>query len=265
MSAAPGPSTSPGLPLAQAVPTTAAQALPGGSVQTWHAPDGTPAFVQYWDQTERVAHFRTAAGVEYDWAVNGVYHDGAGQREDDLPRRPQLLHVAPLQRELRSALPALLLQRAVLQRLGGGQHGPAAVGLERVAGAGNAGAARVQEHGIEHGHQRGHGRRSHDHAPAPGHLRVDGGRAEPDGHARWRRHDDPDLGEPRQRRGRRLRARDQHHRQLSRDRQPADGVASSAPTATISRNSSPKGAAPASRSTRRRPRRSPRRPFCRAR
>ena len=68
----------PDLPLAQAFPTTAMQKLPGGSVQTWHAPDGSPAFVQYWGTTERVADFVTATGVEYDWALNGPYHNGEG-------------------------------------------------------------------------------------------------------------------------------------------------------------------------------------------
>ena len=68
----------PDLPLSQAVPTTPAQTLPGGSVQTWHAPDGTASFVQYWSATERVANFATATAVEYDWALNGVYHNGAG-------------------------------------------------------------------------------------------------------------------------------------------------------------------------------------------
>jgi LPXTG-site transpeptidase (sortase) family protein len=69
----------PGLPLAQAVVTTAAtQGLPGGSVQTWHAPDGTINNVQYWNATERVAFFKNTSGVEYDWAVNGTHHDGSG-------------------------------------------------------------------------------------------------------------------------------------------------------------------------------------------
>ncbi len=68
----------PDLPLAQAVPTTVTNGLPGGSVQTWHQPDGTPNYVQYWLQTERVAQFVTG-GVEYDWAVNGVYHNGTGR------------------------------------------------------------------------------------------------------------------------------------------------------------------------------------------
>jgi hypothetical protein len=34
--------------------------------------------VQYWNTTERVADFATPAAVEYDWALNGVYHNGAG-------------------------------------------------------------------------------------------------------------------------------------------------------------------------------------------
>ncbi|MBW6467738.1 MAG: DUF11 domain-containing protein [Coriobacteriia bacterium] len=60
----------PELPLAQAVPTTVLQALPGGSVQTW---DRTS--VSYFDQTERVASFITPTNT-YDWAINGVAHDG---------------------------------------------------------------------------------------------------------------------------------------------------------------------------------------------
>ncbi len=69
----------PDLPLAQAVPTTGAtQGLPGGSVQTWHVPDGTSNYVRYWTATERVAYFLNS-GVQYDWAVNGPYHNGTGR------------------------------------------------------------------------------------------------------------------------------------------------------------------------------------------
>jgi uncharacterized repeat protein (TIGR01451 family) len=63
----------PGLPLAQAVTTpSATQTLPGGSVQTW-----ARTSVSYYSQTEKVAHFNNA-GTIYDWAINGVAHDGTG-------------------------------------------------------------------------------------------------------------------------------------------------------------------------------------------
>ncbi len=64
--------TRPELPLAQGVATTAIQALPGGSVQNWPV-----SSVEYWSETERVAHFLNT-DVEYDWAINGVAHNGAG-------------------------------------------------------------------------------------------------------------------------------------------------------------------------------------------
>jgi hypothetical protein len=66
------------LPIAQLVGTTGAQALPGGSVQTWPAPGDANA-PTYWSHTERVASFATAAGVEYDQMVSATYHDGTGQ------------------------------------------------------------------------------------------------------------------------------------------------------------------------------------------
>ncbi len=64
------------LPVAQAVSTTVAQALPGGSVQSWPAPPaaGAPA---YYPETERVAHFE--AGItDYDHVIAGSYHNGTG-------------------------------------------------------------------------------------------------------------------------------------------------------------------------------------------
>jgi uncharacterized repeat protein (TIGR01451 family) len=64
--------TEPALPVAQAVSTTVAQALPGGSVQTWPRTS-----VSYYSQTEKIAHF-SSAGAIHDFAINGVYHDGDG-------------------------------------------------------------------------------------------------------------------------------------------------------------------------------------------
>ena len=66
-----------GLPTAQGVPTTAAQALPGGSVQTWPAP-GNAGAPTYWPETERVASFTAAGGAQSDHIVSGTYHDGTG-------------------------------------------------------------------------------------------------------------------------------------------------------------------------------------------
>ena len=68
----------PNLPFAQAVATSRVEKLMGGAVQSWHAPDGTAAHVQYWGATERTAYF-TDAGAQYDWAVSGVYHNGSGK------------------------------------------------------------------------------------------------------------------------------------------------------------------------------------------
>src|SRR5262249_17922842 len=64
------------LPLAQLVPTSSPQQLPGGSVQTWPSP-GNPGAPTYWSTTERVAFFDTA-GVDHDQIINGTYHDGTG-------------------------------------------------------------------------------------------------------------------------------------------------------------------------------------------
>ena len=64
----------PTLPTAQAVPTVATQALPGGSMQTWKSTS-----VDYYPETERVAGFTTTAGVQYDMVVAGVGHDGSTQ------------------------------------------------------------------------------------------------------------------------------------------------------------------------------------------
>jgi uncharacterized repeat protein (TIGR01451 family) len=69
----------PDLPVTQAVPTSGAvQSLPGGSVQTWQAPDGTANTVQYWSSVERAAYFLNN-GRQYDWAINGPYHNGTGR------------------------------------------------------------------------------------------------------------------------------------------------------------------------------------------
>lgn len=65
----------PRLPLAQATPTVPLQTLPGGSMQTWNS-----LTANYYDETERVAGFySTRNGVEYDFAINGVAHDGSTQ------------------------------------------------------------------------------------------------------------------------------------------------------------------------------------------
>src|SRR6185295_16191687 len=63
-----------GLPVAQAVSTTVAQALPGGSVQTW--PASGPGAPTYWPQTEQLNYFQAA--VQSDHTVAGTYHDGTG-------------------------------------------------------------------------------------------------------------------------------------------------------------------------------------------
>lgn len=63
------------LPVAQTVPTTVSNPLPGGSVQTW--PSSGPGAPAYWSQTERVASF-TNAGNEHDNIIAGTYHDGTG-------------------------------------------------------------------------------------------------------------------------------------------------------------------------------------------
>ena len=64
------------LPVAQVVPTTTPQALPGGSVQTWPAP-GIPGAPTYWSNTERVGYFDTPT-VDHDNIIAGTYHDGTG-------------------------------------------------------------------------------------------------------------------------------------------------------------------------------------------
>ena len=56
--------------------------LPGGSVQNWPSPLNAPprrgrAHVLEPDRAGRA--FRRASGVKYDWALNGVYHNGTGQ------------------------------------------------------------------------------------------------------------------------------------------------------------------------------------------
>jgi len=66
----------PGLPAAQAVPTSVAQTLPGGSVQTWPAP-GNPGAPTYYPATNRVGTF-TASGVSHDDFLTGIYHNGSG-------------------------------------------------------------------------------------------------------------------------------------------------------------------------------------------
>jgi uncharacterized repeat protein (TIGR01451 family) len=64
--------TRPDLPLAQAVSTIVAQALPGGSVQTW---DRTS--VSYYPETEKVASFsELSTGKIYDHVIAGVAHNG---------------------------------------------------------------------------------------------------------------------------------------------------------------------------------------------
>ncbi len=62
----------PTLPVAQAVATTVAQALPGGSWQSW-----LTTKPNYYPQTERVAYYRTAAGLQYDMFISGVPHNGS--------------------------------------------------------------------------------------------------------------------------------------------------------------------------------------------
>jgi uncharacterized repeat protein (TIGR01451 family) len=64
----------PSLPIGQAVPTpNATQGLPGGSVQTW-----LNTSVSYLPGVERVAWFQKGS-LQYDWAINGVYHGGDGR------------------------------------------------------------------------------------------------------------------------------------------------------------------------------------------
>lgn len=63
----------PDLPIGQVVPTTPAQGLPGGSVQTWNH-----SLVTYLSGVERIAYF-DAGAAQYDHVVNGVYHGGAGR------------------------------------------------------------------------------------------------------------------------------------------------------------------------------------------
>ena len=62
----------PTLPVAQAAATVVPQALPGGSWQSWLStkPD-------YYAQTERVAYYQTAGGLQYDMFVSGVPHNGS--------------------------------------------------------------------------------------------------------------------------------------------------------------------------------------------
>lgn len=62
----------PTLPVAQAVATVPVQALPGGSWQSWLStkPD-------YYAQTERVAYYQTAGGLQYDMFISGVPHNGS--------------------------------------------------------------------------------------------------------------------------------------------------------------------------------------------
>jgi uncharacterized repeat protein (TIGR01451 family)/uncharacterized repeat protein (TIGR02543 family) len=67
----------PGYPAAQAVPTTVAQSLPGGSVQTWPAP-GNPGAPTYYPSTKRAGTF-TASGVSHDDFLTGIYHNGTGE------------------------------------------------------------------------------------------------------------------------------------------------------------------------------------------
>src|SRR5947199_1773448 len=61
----------PGMPTAQGVPTSAANTLPGGSVQTWPAP-GNAGAPTYYANTSRVATF-TASGVSHDNIIRGIY------------------------------------------------------------------------------------------------------------------------------------------------------------------------------------------------
>ena len=65
------------LPVAQLVPTTVAQALPGGSVQTWPSP-GNPGAPTYWPDTERVGYFDAAGSLDHDDFIDGTYHNGTG-------------------------------------------------------------------------------------------------------------------------------------------------------------------------------------------
>ena len=71
------PSSAP-LPVAQSVATTVAQALPGGSVQTWRSP-ATGGAVSYWADTERIAYVVDSGGIQYDQILNGSYHNGTGR------------------------------------------------------------------------------------------------------------------------------------------------------------------------------------------
>lgn len=64
------------LPTAQAVATTVAQSLPGGSVQNWPS-TGFPGAPTYWSETERIASF-VSGEATYDQIVGGTYHNGTG-------------------------------------------------------------------------------------------------------------------------------------------------------------------------------------------
>ena len=65
------------LPVIQSVPTTGtAQALPGGSVQTWPSP-GNPGAPTYYADTESIAKFDNP-GVDYDHIIAGTYHNSTG-------------------------------------------------------------------------------------------------------------------------------------------------------------------------------------------
>ncbi len=60
-------------PVGQAVPTVPAQALPGGSVQTWNR-----STVSYLPGVENIAWFQNGAIIN-DHVINGVYHGGDGR------------------------------------------------------------------------------------------------------------------------------------------------------------------------------------------
>ena len=64
------------LPVAQVVPTAVAQALPGGSVQTWPS-TGNPGAPAYYPETERVGYFEAGA-IDHDNIIAGTYHNGTG-------------------------------------------------------------------------------------------------------------------------------------------------------------------------------------------
>ena len=160
------------LPTAQIAPTTTAQTLPGGSVQTWPSP-GNQGAPTYWPTTERVGFFDTPTGRPRQHHFRHLpqrHRDGEG----DLHRRPLVLDVASLRRELRRSVAAGLLQLAVLQRQRRRPTRPDLLAEHVPAQRHWAGDRERHQHGRERRDQRPQRR---PHARARLHLRLDDVRA----------------------------------------------------------------------------------------